>query len=198
MNGLHFPIQCNKFQNFPIQISIDLNHIPKMKCFSSNVCILLWMLQYFELAFRFVKFFISNTDHSHISQLQTSQSWLTAYSAMQKICYFSRVLVKCCTQEILRAHKLLKIRGNIAVNVARIREEELPNTAKICSRVLDWHNFKQKWHEVTWLCLCSCQLGPAARVPAAPALATSRICSSTPVLTDQPSKQKKSWFWRTV
>src|SRR6218665_1101943 len=32
---------------------------------------------------------------------------------MRKIFYSSRVLVKCCTQEILCAHRLLKITGNI-------------------------------------------------------------------------------------
>src|SRR6218665_2852857 len=32
---------------------------------------------------------------------------------MRKIFYSSRVVVKCCTKEILCAHRLLKIRGNI-------------------------------------------------------------------------------------
>src|SRR6218665_1888900 len=32
---------------------------------------------------------------------------------MRKIFYSSRVQVKCCTKEILCAHRLLKIRGNI-------------------------------------------------------------------------------------
>jgi len=46
-----------------------------------------------------------------------SRQRLSANSAMSTKCYSSRVLLKGCAKEILCAHKVFKIRGNIGYNL---------------------------------------------------------------------------------